>query len=211
MRGFFLQSVGPGAGKGPTRMQKDQASGWMEQVGRYVTDQLDVPLVIVDSGLAAVWANRAARQRRGAVWAVLFETDAPCTVHFALRSQLQDLVRACLRQRDTEEALLESHEGTWFATAAALEGQAGLVLLRLSAMHQMAAGVRERLHRLFGLTQAESHITVQLANGASLDHIAQERGVSVDTVRAQVRSIFKKTGIHRQGELICAVGRLAVG
>jgi DNA-binding CsgD family transcriptional regulator len=192
-------------------MQNEQASGWMEQVGRYVTDQLDVPLVIVDGALAVTWSNRAAQARRGAVWAVLFDKDAPCTVHFALRSQLQDLVRACLRQRAEQETLLESHEGTWFATGAPLQGRSGLVLLRLSAMHQMATGVRERLHRLFGLTQAESHITIQLANGASLDNIAQERGVSVDTVRAQVRSIFKKTGIHRQGELICAVGRLAVG
>jgi len=192
-------------------MQNEQAPGMVEHVGRYVADQLDVPLIVVDSGLAVAWANRAAQARRGAIWSALFDNEAPCTAHFALRMQLQDLVLAALRQRAEDEALIESDEGTWFATAAPLDGQPGLALLRLSAMHQMAAGVRERLHRLFGLTQAEAQITVQLANGASLENIAEARGVSVDTVRAQVRSVFKKTGIHRQGELICAVGRLAVG
>ena len=53
-------------------------------------------------------------------------------------------------------------------------------------------------------------MTARLANGESLETIAEARCVCIDTVRAQLRTVFKKTGTHRQGELVCAVGRLAV-
>ena len=62
----------------------------------------------------------------------------------------------------------------------------------------------------FGLTPAEAEMTARLANGESLEAIAEARNVCVDTVRTQLRTVFKKTGTHRQGELVCAVGRLAV-
>lgn len=181
------------------------------EVGSCVATQLDVPLVVVDAALEIAWCNRAALARRGDVWSALFDSGEPRRPHFMLRMQLQDLVLACLRRRAETETVVESSEGGWFASASPLEQRPGLALLRVSSMHQAPSGAGERLHRLFGLTDAEAQITVQLATGASLETIAEARGVSVDTVRAQVRSVFKKTGIHRQGELICAVGRLAGG
>jgi DNA-binding CsgD family transcriptional regulator len=181
------------------------------EVGASVASQLDVPLVVVDATLEIVWCNRAALARRGDAWSALFESGGSRAAHFMVRMQLQDLVLACLRRRAETETVVESREGGWFASASPVEQRPGLALLRVSSMHQAASGAGERLHRLFGLTEAEAQITVQLATGASLESIAEARGVSVDTVRAQVRSVFKKTGIHRQGELICAVGRMAAG
>ncbi|HEY0887348.1 MAG TPA: helix-turn-helix transcriptional regulator [Ramlibacter sp.] len=187
----------------------DQPGALNERVALDVADQLDVPLVVLDRRLQLAWANRAARSRRGPIWTVLFQPDARGAAELALRNQLRDLVFAGLRGPGGAEALVEGLDETWFTTAAPLPGDAGLVLLRVAAMRQIPAGVRERLHRLFGLSRAEAQITVQLASGWSLERIAAGRGVSVDTVRAQVRSVFHKTGMHRQGELICAVGTLA--
>lgn len=189
----------------------EDAAEWLEHLGFYVAAQLDVPLVVVDRGLALVWANLAARSRHGSVWATLFDAGTQACAEVELRYQLQALVLACLRNQAGSEALVEGQDGTWFATALPLHGNSGLALLRLVAMHQLGAGIGERLSRLFGLTRAEAHITAQLASGWSLECIAQARGVSVDTVRAQMRSVFQKTGTHRQGELICAVGKLAAG
>lgn len=189
----------------------EKAVDWMDHVGCYVAAQLDIPLVVVDARLALMWANGAARSRRGSAWATLLDGKTPPYDTFELRRQLHALVLACLRQQSPSEALVEGQDGTWFATAVPLHGNSGPVLLRLVAMHQACAGVCDRLRRLFGLTQAEAQITAQLASGCSVECIADERGVSVDTVRAQMRSIFQKTGLHRQGELICAVGKLAAG
>ena len=47
-----------------------------------------------------------------------------------------------------------------------------------------------------------------LAQGESLEVIATARGVKLDTVRTQLRTLYKKTGTHRQGELVCLAGAL---
>jgi len=44
-----------------------------------------------------------------------------------------------------------------------------------------------------------------------MEAIAEARCVCVDTVRAQLRTVFKKTGTHRQGELVCLAGKLGNG
>src|SRR5574337_427654 len=153
--------------------------------------------------------NRVQTIRAGT--AVLFDERTKHPAKLAVRRHLQELVLACLRQCSETEAIVTAEDGTWFAAAAPLNGRPGLALLRLTAMHHLGRGLRGRLQRLFGLTTAEAEMTVLLANGGSLEAIAEARGVSVDTVRTQLRRVFTKTGIHRQGELVCAVGRLAAG
>ncbi|NDV12706.1 helix-turn-helix transcriptional regulator [Crenobacter caeni] len=56
--------------------------------------------------------------------------------------------------------------------------------------------------KLFGLTQAESQLAVHLANGLSLEEAAEELGIRHNTARAHLRSIFSKTGVRRQTELV---------
>lgn len=53
----------------------------------------------------------------------------------------------------------------------------------------------------FGFTSAETAIAEALARGCSPEQIAVERGVSLNTVRTQIRSIFDKAGVTRQAEL----------
>jgi DNA-binding CsgD family transcriptional regulator len=58
------------------------------------------------------------------------------------------------------------------------------------------------LRTLFGLTPAECRVALLLADGHSPREIAQTIGVSFETVRSQIKSIFSKTNVKRQGELI---------
>ena len=51
-------------------------------------------------------------------------------------------------------------------------------------------------------------MAAQLAQGARLEAIAQANGVSVATVRTQLKSIFAKTGINRQSDLVRLVNGL---
>lgn len=55
---------------------------------------------------------------------------------------------------------------------------------------------------LFGLTPAEARLATALCDGASLNEYAGLHGVSVGTVRIQLKSIFSKTNTSRQSELI---------
>lgn len=60
----------------------------------------------------------------------------------------------------------------------------------------------ELLRQLFGLTGAEATLALLLANGRTLDEAAQRLNVRKNTARAQLRSIFDKTGARRQTTLM---------
>jgi DNA-binding CsgD family transcriptional regulator len=54
----------------------------------------------------------------------------------------------------------------------------------------------------FGLTPAEGRVALLLSDGHAPRRIAKMIGVTDNTVRSQIKSIFSKTGVKRQGELI---------
>ncbi len=60
----------------------------------------------------------------------------------------------------------------------------------------------ERMKRMYGFTQAEAKLAAQLAKGASLEAAAEANSVSIGTVRSHLKSIFTKTGVSRQAELV---------
>lgn len=63
------------------------------------------------------------------------------------------------------------------------------------------------LHQLFGYTPAEAECALRLAEGLSVSEIAEANGVATSTVRAHVRSLLSKSGVHRQGALIALIHR----
>ena len=56
--------------------------------------------------------------------------------------------------------------------------------------------------KLFGLTPAETALSIQLANGLSLEEAAEALNIRRNTARAHLRAIFSKTGVRRQTELV---------
>ncbi len=60
-----------------------------------------------------------------------------------------------------------------------------------------------------GLTKAEIALALNLTAGLTMQEAAAARSISYETARTHLRSIFEKTGIRRQAELISLVSRLA--
>ncbi|MFK7975593.1 MAG: hypothetical protein AB8C02_05620 [Halioglobus sp.] len=58
------------------------------------------------------------------------------------------------------------------------------------------------LSELFALTPAESILAMALAKGLSLAEASQAQDISQHTARAQLKSIFAKTSVSRQAELV---------
>ncbi len=56
--------------------------------------------------------------------------------------------------------------------------------------------------KLFGLTPAETALSIQLSNGLSLEEAAEALNIRRNTARAHLRAIFSKTGVRRQTELV---------
>lgn len=57
------------------------------------------------------------------------------------------------------------------------------------------------LRAAWGLTEAEAKVALMLAGGRSSSEVAEQRDVSVGTVRMQAKSIYAKIGVNRQAEL----------
>ncbi len=61
---------------------------------------------------------------------------------------------------------------------------------------------RKLLQELFQLTPAEASLALRLAQGLSLAEVSEQQSISQHTARAQLKSIFAKTGATRQAELV---------
>jgi len=77
---------------------------------------------------------------------------------------------------------------------------AALVYIRDAASKSLASEVVTK--QLFNLTKAETALAMELANGLSLEEAAEILNIRRNTARAHLRSIFSKTGVRRQTELV---------
>lgn len=59
-----------------------------------------------------------------------------------------------------------------------------------------------RLIAAFGLTRAEADIALRLASGTPRREIAVQRGVTAETLKAQIRSLYEKMGCNRESQLV---------
>ncbi len=72
---------------------------------------------------------------------------------------------------------------------------------------QQSPGLARTLQRLYGFTPAEAAVANELLNGLSPEEIASQRGVSIGTVRTQLKCLLTKTKTHRQGALLRLLSR----
>ena len=60
----------------------------------------------------------------------------------------------------------------------------------------------------FGLTPAEAQVALHLGEGHPRERIAQARGVSLETLKVQLKRIYHKTGCTREAELVVLINAL---
>jgi DNA-binding CsgD family transcriptional regulator len=66
------------------------------------------------------------------------------------------------------------------------------------------------LRQAFGLTEREAMLAAHLAEGGDLRSFATRHSLSINTVRPYLRSVFDKTGTHRQAELVRLLAGLSL-
>jgi DNA-binding CsgD family transcriptional regulator len=76
-------------------------------------------------------------------------------------------------------------------------GGAGRAVLRFDPIRESSEGAGS-----FGLTRAELRVARAIAAGRRITDVAGEWGISTHTIRGQLKSVFAKTGTHRQAELV---------
>jgi DNA-binding CsgD family transcriptional regulator len=93
--------------------------------------------------------------------------------------------------------------------AMALAPSLALVLITDPADGPVLAA--QALQQLFALTAAEAGVALALAAGRSAEDIAAERGVSLPTMRTQIRQILEKTGALHLRDLVRLLAGLPAG
>jgi DNA-binding CsgD family transcriptional regulator len=63
------------------------------------------------------------------------------------------------------------------------------------------------LQELFALTPAEAAVAAALACGRTVEAIATDCGISLNTARTHLKRIFAKTGTRRQAEAVALLAR----
>ncbi|WP_333587474.1 helix-turn-helix transcriptional regulator [Phenylobacterium sp.] len=86
-----------------------------------------------------------------------------------------------------------------------------LALLLLTPVRLDRAPPLELMRSLFDLTPAEARIAQGVAAGQTLEDLALQGSVSINTVRNQLRRVLEKTGCSRQAELAALLAQAALG
>jgi DNA-binding CsgD family transcriptional regulator len=74
-----------------------------------------------------------------------------------------------------------------------------------------AAPPIDALRTLYGLTDAEARLTCGLLEGIRLEDYAERAGISMNTARTHLKSVFAKTETDRQAELVRLLSRTSFG
>lgn len=185
------------------------------------TEAMHQGLVIVDVASKVVTANAAAQRLIGANDGVRvrhgkLETDSPSNTA-ALRQAIKCAV-SCVTGRLAsvpDLVIVNRHSRgklvIWIApisSGAFCGEQDPLVAVFVVDPEAASRSPEKLLRKLFGLTPAESRLANALMKG-DLTSASEEFGISRNTARSQLQSIFSKTGTSKQGELIrllCQLG-----
>jgi len=182
-------------------------------------DQLIIGLILLDTNAKPVYTNPTAQS--------ILETHPALKIHAGklTTSKLDDakklasLVRNAVDNNDSSETMRGGVLGLRHA-----DSQLPLLLLAIPvsdlkvAFQSTVEGAHvalfisdpersqpisaDALVETFDLTRAEAGVTVSLINGLSPKEIADTKSVSMNTIRTQLKSIFRKTGTNSQTDLV---------
>jgi DNA-binding CsgD family transcriptional regulator len=175
------------------------ALGWLS---------LDVrPRIIVSTTLHVRWSNHLALECLDARSLVHVRGDELVCKNNAIHKAVSDFVRAL---DDKVQTLAVSDEGRrdvlllrgWGLVH---EGER-LACLELGRDREGFVCDYRDLRAVFGLTQAEHRVVLQMLGGNTVTIIAETLHLSVGTVRTHVKHLYSKVGVTSREELL---GRLA--
>ena len=214
--GSYPDIVAPQSSSSHTKTNKERDPLATPEVA---LDMLDCALIIVDHEGHVEYRNRhaSALLKGGRAGLALARGAVTAKVH-ALREQLMEAIqRACASEQRTS-AVCVPEPGTspdlWprmvvvpvVATGPMDERRAAIWILNTEPQ----LPDEDLLAALFRLSRAEARLAIGLLKGLSAAECAAHSGVGVATIRSQLHSIFSKTGVRRQAQLVALLSRVPV-
>ncbi|MDR2326406.1 MAG: hypothetical protein LBE51_13515 [Acidovorax sp.] len=172
-------------------------------------DALNFPLVVCSAQGAIAMANAA-----GQLW--IKETDCPLgrtAVQFQLRGLLAQACGIGVEEPAAGSLMMPSGDVVVVLPFVAKDdaGSGALALLAIQGARWRPLAPGAMLRTLFGLTPAEIRLVHHLAlHDEPLTAVAEQWGLSLNTLRTQLKAIFQKTHTRRQSDLLRLVGQLGL-
>lgn len=188
----------------------------LEAALRSALDRWQGGLLVCDRHGRVQWMNRFAQRCVGAGMPLRVQ-DGRLQARGEQGVRLQAVLAAMGRMGSEPSFLALEHAGERLHLALQpLAGAAeGGVLVSVSDGRLIGDIPPAALSVLFNLTDAEARLTGALVRGDTLEQYAQRRGVSVGTVRYQLKQVLVKTGAGRQSDLVrtvlCSAAAQAAG
>ena len=229
----------PGAGSSRTSaldLSAPPSADLVPQLISPIVWQLSFPVLIVDASRRLLYGNHAGRALLAAGQALVLRDERLDCVSGGDRARLDRALLSCFRvgggsggnggKGETGASGVTSfclspcgsHAPLTVSVARLDAGGAGDGMAAASLILNRGASLspvhRTALRDLFELTDSEAAVTEALWEGLTIPEIASARMTSPTTVRTQIRSIFAKTLVSRQQDLIrllASLPQLAIG
>ena len=177
-------------------------------------DALGVALVVVCADGRVLHTNEMAEGVFRRLDGLIVQNGRLTTTEYEAEKKLSSAIaQATLKRNPAATAVTIPRacgEPAFLLTVTPLVGRMGktaaMILFRDASKpdHSLSA----RLRMLFDLSNAEACVAADLANGLSPSEIAYNRGVRMNTLRTQMKSIHAKTECRRQSEFVALVRRV---
>ncbi|WP_376696943.1 helix-turn-helix transcriptional regulator [Wenzhouxiangella sp. EGI_FJ10305] len=167
-------------------------------------DAIEHAVIVVGAGMRVRFANRAAEAIAGRPRTFFAASDE---LHFWLgNASLVEATRSVLTGKDDLRHLSGLAIGEFDGLNASIfrldNGEVVLVISDPVRVRRLSV---EALIQRFSLTPAEAEIVREVIGGESLRSLAEDKGLSYETVRSQLKSAMTKNGWHRQTEMVADV------
>ena len=202
---------------GKTNTNKDNGRAAPLATPEVALDMLDCALIIVDHEGHAEYRNRhASALLKGGRAGLALARGAVTAKAHTLREQLMEAIRrACASEQHTS-AVCVPEPGT---SPDLWPRMIVVPIVSSGAMNERRAAIwilntepqlpdEDLLAALFRLSRAEARLAMGLLKGLSAAECAAQSGVGVATIRSQLHSIFSKTGVRRQAQLVALLSRV---
>lgn len=182
-------------------------------------DRLSTALVLVDGAGRPVFVNNAAERiaqsgdielrRHGLAAATAHETLSLREAITVASAEPAASIRTVWLSRAASRFPLLATVLPFARLEVALPGcRAPRAAVFISEPERAGAIDRQALSTLFGLTPRETDVAVLLAEGISLERIAERLDLGRGTVGSHLKRVFDKTDTHSQAALAALVGRI---
>ncbi len=184
---------------------------------REVLDRLPSGVILLDEDARAVLTNRSADQILSLDDGIRLEQGRPRLADArqdrAFRLLVDDAVRTSAQRgrsygktlsvlRPSGRRSFATMVGPLLAAPTGTNMGEAVAILFVADPEGSQISTTEVLEGLYDLTPAEAELLRLLAEGNSLEEVAERRGVTMNTARSQLKQVFSKTDTRRQGELV---------